>query len=33
VEEYSHLLGQAGFRLNRVISTSSDLNIIEALPD
>ena len=33
VEEYSHLLGQAGFRLNQVTSTSSDLNIIEALPD
>ena len=32
-EEYRHLLGQAGFRLNQVISTSSDLNIIEALPD
>jgi hypothetical protein len=33
VEEYRHLLGQAGFRLNQVISTSSDLNIIEALPN
>jgi len=33
VEEYRHLLGQAGFRLNQVISTSSDLDIIEALPD
>jgi SAM-dependent methyltransferase len=32
-EEYRHLLDQAGFRLNQVISTSSDLNIIEALPD
>jgi hypothetical protein len=32
-EEYRQLLGQAGFRLNRVISTSCDLNIIEALPD
>lgn len=33
VEEYRDLLGQAGFRLNHVISTSYDLNIIEALPD
>jgi hypothetical protein len=33
VEEYRHLLGQAGFNLNLVISTSCDLNIIEALPD
>ena len=33
MEEYRRLLGQAGFRLNQVISTSSDLNIIEALPD
>lgn len=32
-EEYRHLLDQAGFHLNQVISTSSDLNIIEALPD
>jgi dipeptidyl aminopeptidase/acylaminoacyl peptidase len=32
VEEYRHLLGQAGFSLNRVISTVSGLNIIEALP-
>lgn len=32
VEEYRHLLGQAGFNLNLVISTSCDLNIIEALP-
>jgi hypothetical protein len=32
MEEYRHPLGQAGFRLNQVISTSSDLNIIEALP-
>lgn len=33
MEEYRHLLGQAGFRLNQVISTSPDLNIIEALPE
>jgi hypothetical protein len=33
VEEYRHLLDQAGFRLNQVISTSCDLNIIEALKD
>jgi O-methyltransferase domain len=31
VEEYRHLLGQAGFSLNQVISTASGLNIIEAL--
>ncbi len=33
VEEYRRLLGHAGFNLNLVISTSCDLNIIEALPD
>lgn len=33
VEEYRLLLGQAGFRLSQVISTPTDLNIIEALPD
>lgn len=33
VEEYRHLLDQAGFRLNQVISTSCDLNLIEALRD
>jgi hypothetical protein len=32
VEEYRHLLGRAGFSLNRVISTLPGLNIIEALP-
>jgi len=32
VEEYRLLLGRAGFSLNQVISTSSDLNIVEALP-
>jgi O-methyltransferase domain/Dimerisation domain len=32
VEEYRHLLGQAGFSLTRVISTVPGLNIIEALP-
>jgi hypothetical protein len=32
VEEYRHLLGEAGFSLNQVISTASGLNIIEALP-
>jgi hypothetical protein len=31
-EEYRRLLSGAGFRLNRVIPTSSDLNIMEALP-
>jgi hypothetical protein len=33
VEEYRQLLARAGFRLNRVVPTSTDLNIIEALPD
>jgi len=33
VEEYRPLLGRAGFGLKQVIPTSSDLNIIEALPD
>jgi hypothetical protein len=33
VEEYRPLLGRAGFGLKQVILTSSDLNIIEALPD
>ena len=33
VDEHRGLLGQSGFRLNQVISTSCDLNIIEALPD
>jgi hypothetical protein len=32
VEEYRQLLGRAGFRLNRVVLTSTDLNILEALP-
>jgi hypothetical protein len=32
VEEYRHLLGQAGFSLNQVISTVPGLNIIETLP-
>jgi hypothetical protein len=32
VEEYRQLLAGAGFRLNRVIPTSSDLSIIEAVP-
>jgi hypothetical protein len=32
VEEYRHLLGEAGFSLTQVISTVSGLNIIEALP-
>jgi hypothetical protein len=32
VEEYRRLLAGAGFRLNRVIPTSTDLNIMEALP-
>jgi hypothetical protein len=32
-EEYRQLLGRSGFRLNRVISTSCDLNIMEALPE
>ena len=33
VEEYRQLLARAGFRLNRVVPTSTDLNILEALPD
>jgi hypothetical protein len=33
VEEYRQLLARAGFRLNQVIPTSSDLSIIEALPE
>ncbi len=33
VEEYRQLLARAGFRLNRVVPTSTDLNIIEAVPD
>jgi hypothetical protein len=32
-EEYRQLLARAGFRLNQVIITSSDLSIIEALPE
>jgi SAM-dependent methyltransferase len=32
-EEYRHLLACAGFRLNQVILTSSELSIIEALPE
>jgi len=31
-EEYRQLLARVGFRLNQVISPSSDLSIIEALP-
>jgi O-methyltransferase/methyltransferase family protein len=33
VEEYRQLLARAGFRVNDVIRTSSDINIIEALPE
>jgi hypothetical protein len=33
VEEYGQLLASAGFRLNRVVPTSSELIIIEALPE
>jgi hypothetical protein len=33
VEEYRQLLALAGFRINEVIRTSSDFNIIEALPE
>jgi hypothetical protein len=33
VEEYRQLLARTGFRINEVIRTSSDFNIIEALPD
>lgn len=33
LEEYRQLLAGAGFRLDRVIPTSLDLNIIEAFPD
>jgi hypothetical protein len=32
-EEHRRLLGRAGFRMNEVIPTSSDLSIIEALPE
>jgi hypothetical protein len=32
VKEYRHLLGEAGFILNQVVSTVSGSNIIEALP-
>jgi len=32
VEEYDELLARAGFRLNQVVPTSTDLSIIEALP-
>jgi hypothetical protein len=32
-EEYRQLLFRAGFRMNQVIPTSSDLSIIEALPE
>jgi hypothetical protein len=31
-EEYGELLGSAGFRLNRVVPTSTDLVVVEALP-
>jgi hypothetical protein len=30
VDEYSGLLGQAGFRLQRVVPTESDVSILEA---
>ncbi len=33
VEEYRQLLARAGFRINEVMRTSSDFNIIEALPE
>lgn len=33
VEEYRQLLALPGFRINEVIPTSSDFNIIEALPE
>ena len=33
VEEYRQLLARAGFRINEVVRTSSDFNIIEALPE
>jgi len=33
MEEYRQLLARAGFRINEVIRTSSDFNIIEALPE
>ncbi|MGB2666566.1 MAG: methyltransferase [Candidatus Acidiferrum sp.] len=32
-EEYSQLLARSGFRLNQVVLTSSDMSIIEALPE
>jgi hypothetical protein len=33
VEEYRQLLARASFRINEVVRTSSDFNIIEALPE
>jgi hypothetical protein len=32
IEEYGELLGGADFRLNRVVPTSTDLVVVEALP-
>ena len=32
VPEYSSLLKDAGFRLNEVVKTTSDFNVMEALP-
>ena len=32
-EEYRQLLARSGFRLNQVVPTSSDMSIIEALPE
>jgi hypothetical protein len=32
IEEYGELMGSAGFRLNRVVPTSTDLVVVEALP-
>lgn len=32
-EEYRHLLGQAGFRLSRVIPTSTEVSVIEGIPE
>jgi len=30
--EYGSLLGRAGFRLNRVVSTESIVSVVEAVP-
>lgn len=32
VQEYAELLADANFRLNRVLPTSTDLVVVEAMP-